>query len=167
MVAGITVSDEQPRPVVASTLTRFSCVYQLACLLIPQGISYASQLGHLSPISGLYSAAVPALLYAVLGTCRYVPHVVPMRTPRPDCFPSLSDLSLPPSQLSVGPEAALSLLVGNTIMEVVSEIDRDPHHPLGATAKARIGVEVATCMGLQVSQPTPPGYIRPCSYTRS
>lgn len=36
-------------------------------------------------------------------------------------------------------------------MEIIGEVDRDPHHPLGAAAKARIGVEVATGMGVQVS----------------
>jgi hypothetical protein len=35
-----------------------------------QGMSYASGLAKLSPIAGLWSTAIPALIYAMLGTCR-------------------------------------------------------------------------------------------------
>jgi len=57
----------------------------LACLLIPQAslaahnivnspdpqsISYANGLAKLSPIAGLWSAAIPAFVYGILGTCR-------------------------------------------------------------------------------------------------
>ncbi|CED83653.1 Sulfate/bicarbonate/oxalate exchanger SAT-1 and related transporters (SLC26 family) [Phaffia rhodozyma] len=95
----------------------------LTCLLIPQGISYASQLAKLSPISGLYCSAVPAIIYALLGTCR---------------------------QLSIGPEAALCLLIGNTIQEIIGHMDRDVHNPLSDAAKQAIGVDVATAIGWQV-----------------
>ena len=43
---------------------------QIACLLIPQSMSYASGLAKLNPVAGLWSASVPALVYGVLGTCR-------------------------------------------------------------------------------------------------
>ncbi|CCM02968.1 uncharacterized protein FIBRA_05083 [Fibroporia radiculosa] len=60
----------------------------VACMLIPTAISYATSLAKLSPITGLFSAAVPGLVYALLGTSR---------------------------QLNVSPEASLSLLIGQAI----------------------------------------------------
>ncbi|TYJ55804.1 hypothetical protein B9479_003456 [Cryptococcus floricola] len=85
----------------------------VACLLIPQAISYASGLARLTPVAGLWSTAIPALMYGAMGTCR---------------------------QLSIGPEAALSLLIGQMIQEAVYG---DPHsvpaHPdLEAAAIALI-----------------------------
>ncbi|WVR03746.1 hypothetical protein IAU60_000741 [Kwoniella sp. DSM 27419] len=70
----------------------------VACLLIPQSMSYASGLAGLSPLAGLWSTAVPSLMYSALGTCR---------------------------QLSIGPEASLSLLLGQMIQDAVYG---DPHH---------------------------------------
>jgi MFS superfamily sulfate permease-like transporter len=64
----------------------------VAFLLIPQSISYATSLAHLSPLSGLFSASIPALFYAIFGSSRH---------------------------LNVAPEAALSLLVGQTIRALV------------------------------------------------
>jgi MFS superfamily sulfate permease-like transporter len=64
----------------------------LAFLLIPQSISYATSLAHLSPLSGLFSASVPAFFYAIFGSSRH---------------------------LNVAPEAALSLLIGQTIRSSV------------------------------------------------
>ncbi|KAI9217693.1 sulfate transporter family-domain-containing protein [Blastocladiella britannica] len=60
----------------------------VASVLIPQGLSYASTLAKLDPIVGLYTAAFPALIYAFLGTSR---------------------------QMSVGPEALASILVGEAV----------------------------------------------------
>lgn len=60
----------------------------VACLLIPGSMSYAANLAHIEPVHGLYAAAIPGITYFLLGTCK---------------------------QLSVGGEAALSLLVGKTI----------------------------------------------------
>ena len=42
----------------------------VASMLIPQSVSYASSLAKLSPVTGLFSAAFPALAYALLGTSR-------------------------------------------------------------------------------------------------
>jgi MFS superfamily sulfate permease-like transporter len=53
-------------------------------------------------------------------------------------------------QLSIGPEAALSLLVGGIITEIIAETDHDLHRPLSQSAKTKISIEVATGMGLQV-----------------
>ncbi|KAJ6631413.1 sulfate transporter N-terminal domain with GLY motif-domain-containing protein [Mycena sp. CBHHK59/15] len=60
----------------------------VASMLIPQSVSYASSLAQLSPLTGLFSASIPGIIYAFLGTCR---------------------------QLNVAPEAAISLLVGQAI----------------------------------------------------
>ncbi|ORZ24750.1 sulfate transporter family-domain-containing protein [Absidia repens] len=60
----------------------------LACLLIPQGLSYATALCKLDAIHGLYAIAFPAITYGIFGMSR---------------------------QMSVGPEATLSLLVGSSI----------------------------------------------------
>lgn len=62
----------------------------MALLLIPQSLSYASGLAKLEPIIGLYTCFVPLILYGILGTSR---------------------------QISVGPEALISLLVGNAITQ--------------------------------------------------
>ncbi|KAI9632716.1 sulfate transporter family-domain-containing protein [Dioszegia hungarica] len=74
----------------------------LACLLVPQAMSYASGLAKLTPVAGIWSTALPSLIYGIFGTCR---------------------------QLSVGPEAALSLLIGQMIQEVVNDPDHPAKHP--------------------------------------
>lgn len=58
------------------------------CVVIPIALSYASNLAKIPPIYGLYSAAVGPAIYAILGSC---------------------------NQMNVGPESALSLLIGETI----------------------------------------------------
>ena len=66
-------------------------------------MSYANGLAKLTPVAGLWSAAIPALIYGALGTCR---------------------------QLSLGPEAALSLLIGQMIQEVIwSDRHTVPKYP--------------------------------------
>ncbi|KAF9085926.1 hypothetical protein BGX27_003297 [Mortierella sp. AM989] len=62
----------------------------VSCLMIPQSLSYATALAHLDPIHGLYAAFVPGMVYAILGTSR---------------------------QLSVGPVALVSMLVGTAIAQ--------------------------------------------------
>ena len=93
---------------------------QITCLLVPQSMSYASGLAHLNPVNGMYrqpaacrtthetdgtfdtfatglfSVIIPAFIYFIFGTCR---------------------------QLSVGPEAALSLL----FLPVVYSLDYQRH----------------------------------------
>lgn len=63
----------------------------VASMLIPQSVSYATSLAKLSPVTGLFSASIPGIVYAFLGTSR---------------------------QLNVAPEAALSLLLGQAIDEI-------------------------------------------------
>ncbi|KAG2122347.1 sulfate transporter family-domain-containing protein [Suillus clintonianus] len=62
----------------------------LAAMLIPQSVSYGTSLAKLSPATGLFAAAIPPIMYSLLGTCR---------------------------QLNVAPEAALSLLVGQAVSD--------------------------------------------------
>lgn len=60
----------------------------MASFYIPMSLSYASNLGHLPPINGLYSFVFNPFVYALLGSC---------------------------PQMVVGPEAAGSLLVGTVV----------------------------------------------------
>ncbi|CEP15668.1 hypothetical protein [Parasitella parasitica] len=62
----------------------------LACLLIPQGLSYATALCKLDAIHGLYGITFPAISYAFFGMSR---------------------------QMSVGPESTLALLIGSSIAQ--------------------------------------------------
>ncbi|KAF8161461.1 sulfate anion transporter [Crassisporium funariophilum] len=63
----------------------------VASMLVPQSVSYASSLAKLSPVTGLFSASIPGIFYAFLGSSR---------------------------QLNVAPEAALSLLLGQAVSEI-------------------------------------------------
>lgn len=60
----------------------------MASFYIPMSLSYASNLGHIPPVNGLYSFVFNPLIYAILGTS---------------------------PQMVVGPEAAGSLLTGEVI----------------------------------------------------
>ncbi|KAL9104406.1 MAG: hypothetical protein Q9187_008908, partial [Circinaria calcarea] len=64
----------------------------MASFYIPMSLSYASNLGHIPPINGLYSFVFNPLVYAFFGTC---------------------------PQMVVGPEAAGSLLVGSVVRDSV------------------------------------------------
>jgi len=90
----------------------------VACMLIPQSVSYATSLAKLSPVTGLFSASIPPIMYALLGSSR---------------------------QLNVAPEAALSLLVGQSVTSVLRS---DPHNvPQNPEA---VGLAVATAITVQV-----------------
>ncbi|GAA5838503.1 hypothetical protein JCM9279_003264 [Rhodotorula babjevae] len=90
----------------------------LTSMLVPQSMSYATSLVHTDPVHGLFGASIPAMLYSVLGTCR---------------------------QLSVGPEAALSLLTGEFISKVI-ETEEHAHGALSVAQKARLAVTITTCI---------------------
>ncbi|KAK5175824.1 uncharacterized protein LTR77_000964 [Saxophila tyrrhenica] len=64
----------------------------MASFYIPMSLSYASNLGHVPPINGLYTFVFNPLIYALLGTC---------------------------PQMVVGPEAAGSLLTGSVVKEAI------------------------------------------------
>lgn len=65
----------------------------MASFYIPMSLSYASNLGHIPPINGLYSYVFNPLIYALLGSC---------------------------PQMIVGPEAAGSLLLGTVVKSSIS-----------------------------------------------
>lgn len=88
----------------------------LSCLLIPQGLSYATALCKLEAVHGLYAIAFPAITYAIFGMSR---------------------------QMSVGPEATLSLLVGSSIAQLNSE-DGDHVDPLAWACLMTIFVGIIT-----------------------
>ena len=66
----------------------------MASFYIPMSLSYASNLGHIPPINGLYSFVFNPFIYALLGSC---------------------------PQMVVGPEAAGSLLLGNVVRDSVDQ----------------------------------------------
>ncbi|KAI7510220.1 putative cytochrome P450 [Hortaea werneckii] len=88
----------------ASYLTRdLIAALTMSSFYIPISLSYASNLGHIPPINGLYSFVFNPLLYAVLGTC---PTMV------------------------VGPEAAGSLLTGGVVKEAIKSGRHKDHEGL-------------------------------------
>ncbi|KAJ7350718.1 sulfate anion transporter [Mycena albidolilacea] len=92
----------------------------VASMLIPQSVSYATSLAQLSPLTGLFSAAIPGIVYAFLGTCR---------------------------QLNVAPEAAISLLVGQAIGDFLLELP-DPHSDDAAAMTIAISTIITMQVGL-------------------
>ncbi|KAJ7125324.1 sulfate anion transporter [Mycena epipterygia] len=92
----------------------------VASMLIPQSVSYATSLAQMSPLTGLFSASIPGAVYAFLGTCR---------------------------QLNVGPEAAISLLVGQAIADILLD-HPDPHSEEGDMIKIAISTIITMQVGL-------------------
>lgn len=84
-------------------------------------MSYATSLAHLDASTGLFAAAIPGIVYALFGTCR---------------------------QLNTGPEAALSLLIGQTISALV---DGDPHSGTGKIQAAAVSTIITFQVGNQLS----------------
>jgi MFS superfamily sulfate permease-like transporter len=68
--------------------------FTMASFYIPMSLSYASNLGHVPPVNGLYSFVFNPLIYAFLGSC---------------------------PQMVVGPEAAGSLLVGSVVRSSIEK----------------------------------------------
>ncbi|KAG0662951.1 hypothetical protein C6P46_003039 [Rhodotorula mucilaginosa] len=93
----------------------------MTSVIAPQAMSYATSLVHANPVSGLFGAAVPAMIYSVLGTCR---------------------------QLSVGPEAALSLLTGDTVAKFLEE-EEHAHGKMSEVDKAKFIAGVVTLITFQ------------------
>ncbi|KAJ6491661.1 sulfate anion transporter [Mycena vitilis] len=92
----------------------------VASMLIPQSVSYATSLAQMSPLTGLFSASIPGIVYAFLGTCR---------------------------QLNVAPEAAISLLVGQAVGDILLDLP-DPHSEEAAAAKIAISTIITMQVGL-------------------
>ncbi|KAF2731527.1 high affinity sulfate transporter 1 [Polyplosphaeria fusca] len=72
----------------------FTAALTMASFYIPMALSYASNLGHVPPIHGLYSFAINPMIYAILGSC-------PL--------------------MIVGPEAPGSLLTGEVVRENIKK----------------------------------------------
>ena len=91
--------------------------FTMASFYIPMSLSYASNLGHIPPVNGLYSFVFNPLVYALLGTC---------------------------PQMVVGPEAAGSLLLGSVVR---SSIDRNGSGEDNNVLNAQIAGVVTTTAG--------------------
>lgn len=85
---------------------RSKCLYDfvagisLASFQIPLALSYATSLARVHPLCGLYSLAIPPFIYAIFG-----------------CVP----------QMIVGPESAISLVIGQTVEAL--RHSNDPNRP--------------------------------------
>ena len=89
----------------------------MASFYIPMSLSYATNLGHVPAINGLYTFVFNPLIYAFLGTC---------------------------PQMVVGPEAAGSLLVGSVVR---SSVDKGDSGDLDQASNARIAGVVTGMAG--------------------
>ncbi|KAG9096048.1 hypothetical protein FRC07_010997, partial [Ceratobasidium sp. 392] len=88
----------------------------LASLIIPMSMSYASGLARLDPLTGLLAAAFPGFIYSLFGSSR---------------------------QLNVGPEAALSLLVGQAVTHALHGNHKvDVPHSVGFAISTMITFQV-------------------------
>jgi len=93
-------------------------------MIVPQAMSYSTNLVHSNPIHGLFGVSIPSIIYSIFGTCR---------------------------QLSVGPEAALSLIMGETIAKFV-ETEEHAHYgsgKMGMEEKARFTVVITSLIVFQ------------------
>lgn len=84
----------------------------MACLYIPQGLSYGT-LANLPPVIGLYSAIFPSAAYATFGTSMV---------------------------MSVGPGASTSLLVGQVILQTIPNPTVNLNGALDVAAQVAFGV---------------------------
>lgn len=95
----------------------FIAAITVASIYIPMSLSYASNLGHIPPVNGIYSFVFNPIIYAILGTA---PLMV------------------------VGPEAAGSLLTGQVVRE---NINRGRTDDGDQTANAQIAGTVTFMAG--------------------
>ncbi len=100
----------------------------MASFYIPMSLSYASSLGHIPPINGLYSFVFNPLIYALLGTC---PLMV------------------------VGPEAAGSLLTGNVVRDSIkrghdSDADGNMHAQIAGVVTGMAGAILLVAGGARL-----------------
>lgn len=90
----------------------------VASVIIPQSMSYATSLAHVNASCGLLASAIPGIVYSMFGTCAH---------------------------LNVGPEAALSLLVGQAISAIVQG---DPHNGKGLVIASAVSTMITFQVGL-------------------
>lgn len=113
-----------------------TAAFTMTSLIVPQSMSYATNLAKLSPVNGLYGAAIPPIICelhqgrntpgkssltlnwadSLLGTCR---------------------------QLSVGPEAALSLIIGEAITKFVAA-EQHAHGEMTDGQKLQLGLLISS-----------------------
>ncbi|KAJ2448470.1 hypothetical protein EV183_005429 [Coemansia sp. RSA 2336] len=110
-----------PKYQASNLLTDMKAGFMVACLLIPQALSYSS-LTRLPPAYGLYTALVPTLVYGMLGTSRH---------------------------LSMGPEALISVLVGTLIKGQLKHLyaAHSPNAPPAGTVE-QFSTAVASAVAL-------------------
>ncbi|ORY07095.1 hypothetical protein K493DRAFT_322404 [Basidiobolus meristosporus CBS 931.73] len=97
-----------PKYDLATFPSDFLAALTVACLSIPQGLSYASAIVHLPPVYGLYVTCIPLIIYALFGTSR---------------------------QISIGPEALIAMLVGSAVSIRTSDLT-DPDEILAESIAA-------------------------------
>ncbi|GAA5856309.1 hypothetical protein JCM8547_000863 [Rhodosporidiobolus lusitaniae] len=117
----IPVLDWLPRYNIRQLGGDVTAALTLTSLIVPQSMSYSTALVGSDPVYGLFAAAIPAMLYSVLGTCR---------------------------QLSVGPEAALSLITGEMIARFVED-EEHAHGKMGVSERAKLVVVLTTIVTFQ------------------
>src|SRR5690625_2904830 len=82
----------------------------VAIMLIQQGMAYAMLAG-LSPVTGLYAATIPAIVYALFGTSRHL-SVGPVALVSILVFSSVSTLAIPGSNEYLSLVLLLMLMIG-------------------------------------------------------
>src|SRR5699024_7587407 len=82
----------------------------VAIMLIPQGMAYAMLAG-LSPVTGLYAATIPAIVYALFGTSRHL-SVGPVALVSILVFSSVSTLAIPVYNEYLSLVLLLMLMIG-------------------------------------------------------
>ncbi|KAM0755617.1 hypothetical protein T439DRAFT_320323 [Meredithblackwellia eburnea MCA 4105] len=93
-----------------------TAAFTMTSMIVPQSMSYASNLAQIDPVNGLFGAAIPAMVYSVLGTCR---------------------------QLSVGPEASLSLIMGQAITAFIAD-EQHAHGELDPADRMKLAMLIST-----------------------
>ena len=82
----------------------------VAIMLIPQGMAYAMLAG-LSPVTGLYAATIPTIVYALFGTSRHL-SVGPVALVSILVFSSVSTMASPGSNEYLSLVLLLMLMIG-------------------------------------------------------
>lgn len=114
-----------------------------------QAISYATSLAKLSPVAGLFSSAIPGLVYSLLGSSRQLnvgTHHLSLRYSSAWNIPILN-LCL------VAPEAALALLVGQAVQDILVHPTDDADgllSTLGKNHPEKLAAAIATIITFQV-----------------
>ncbi|SCZ90972.1 BZ3500_MvSof-1268-A1-R1_Chr1-3g02435 [Microbotryum saponariae] len=98
-----------------------TAAFTMTSLIVPQSMSYSSNLVNSDPVSGLLGASIPPMIYSVLGTCR---------------------------QLSVGPEAALSLIMGESISKII-DAETHAHGGMSNSAKMQLTFTITSVIVFQ------------------